>query len=154
MRERGFMSNPSGWTVETLKEYVETLIEANDKRYNQRFDDAKTAVDAALNAAKTAVGAALDAQKEAVAKAEQASEKRFDGVNEFRETLSDQQRTLIPRAEADLRFGNIEKELATLKSGNAERRGKQIGASSLWAAIIAGVSVLVALASAVFAIRK
>ena len=29
--------NISGWTVDTLKEYLESLIRGNDIRYDQRF---------------------------------------------------------------------------------------------------------------------
>lgn len=66
----------------SLKEYFEKRFEASDK----------------------AVAAALSAAKEAVAKAENASEKRFDSVNEFRATLSDQQRNLMPRAEVEIQI--------------------------------------------------
>jgi hypothetical protein len=101
-----------------------------DKRYAQRFQDSGTAVNAALQAAE-----------KAVTKAEAASEKRFESVNEFRNTLSDQARTFIPRAEADLRMGTIESQLQALTSGNIERRGQEKGAQTLWAWIAAGIGV-------------
>lgn len=43
--------------------------------------------------------AALQAAKEAVTKAEMATERRFESVNEFRQTLSDQAGTFISRTE-------------------------------------------------------
>jgi len=91
-----------------LEDRLTVLIEANNERYQQRFLDAQTAVNTALSAAEKAVTAALSAAKEAVVKAEVASEKRFEGVNEFRSTLADQQRTLIPRVEAELRLNALE----------------------------------------------
>lgn len=137
------MSERESWTFETLRQHLCSMIDANDKRYEQRFKDSQTAVDAALNAARTAVDAALTSAKEAVTKAEMASEKRFEGVNEFRATLSDQQRTLIPRAEAELRFSSLEKQISELKTaqvGNVERRA---GGMDMRSAIIAGIGILI-----------
>lgn len=131
----------SEWTVDTLCAHLVAIIAANDKRYEQRFTDSKTAVDAALNAAKTAVDAALSAAKEAVQKAEGASEKRFEGVNEFRATLADQQRTLMPRSEAELRMRALELQVDTLNKITAERGGQKVGAMSLWAWIAAVIGI-------------
>jgi hypothetical protein len=85
------MPDPSGWTLDTLREHLVMVIDANNKRYEERFQSAQKAVDAALAAADRAV-----------IKAETAAEKRFEGVNEFRNTLGDQQRNLIPRSEVDV----------------------------------------------------
>ena len=96
------MSEPrSGWTIETLRESLLGLIVANDKRYEQQFEAQKQSVSTALAAAKEASSAALASAKEAVQKAESANERRFESVNEFRNTLADQQRTLVPRGELD-----------------------------------------------------
>lgn len=65
------------------------IVNERDRQYGQRFD-----------AQEKAVAAALAAAKEAVVKAEAASEKRFDSVNEFRNTLKDQTATFITRGEA------------------------------------------------------
>jgi hypothetical protein len=105
-----------------LKEYLEkilnerdqhlkTLVDERDRQYNQRFQDSdravqvglssqKTAIDAALTAQKTATDAAFAASEKAIVKAETSTEKRFEGVNEFRKTLDDAQRVLMPRNEA------------------------------------------------------
>jgi len=102
----------SQWTLVTLREYVLAIIQTNDARYSERFESSQTALNAALTAQQTAMQTAFTAQKlsvdaalaaadRAVNKAEVASEKRFEGVNEFRGTLQDQQRTLMPRAEAE-----------------------------------------------------
>lgn len=150
------MRNPSepiaagttGWATETLKEYVDSRFEAlkelmasqfaaSDRRYEQRFVDSQRAVDAALNAARTAVEAALTSAKEAVTKAETAAEKRFEGVNEFRATLADQQRTLLPRVEGELRFVGVEARITKLESAQVESTSKRTGGKELWAIIIA-----------------
>jgi uncharacterized membrane protein len=147
----------AGWTFETMLSHVAALIEtnlvminANDARYEQRFLDSKIAVDAALNAAKTAVDAALSAAKEAVAKAETASEKRFDGVNEFRLTLSDQQRTLMPRAEAELRMNSLADQINAIKEAQIRNVGRSVGIKDSYGFIEGLLGVLMAIAAMYF----
>lgn len=62
------------------------MLDERDRQYVQRFD-----------AQQAAVVAALAAAKEAVTKAENASDKRFESVNEFRKTLDDQTKTFLTR---------------------------------------------------------
>lgn len=74
------MADPAvvdSWTLTALKEYIE-----------RRFNDQAKAIDAALAAAE-----------KAVTKAEVSTEKRFDSVNEFRQTLSDQAASFMTRIE-------------------------------------------------------
>lgn len=97
-------------------ENIKTLIDANDKAYNQRFENVIQATTAALNAADRAVN-----------KAEGASEKRFDAVNEFRSTLSDQQRTLMPRAEAEILIKGLNEKLESLTQTSDSQKNQSIG---------------------------
>ena|SRR5580693_1783506 len=111
------------WNVETLRAHITSLLEAFDKRMEERHNAAERAIKVAFEAQNTAMQAAFAAQREAVTtaflsqkeavnaalaaadravlKAELATEKRFEAVNEFRATLADQQRTLMPRSEAE-----------------------------------------------------
>lgn len=105
----------SGWTVDTLKEHLEkqhrdgvAAIEKNADERNERYEQRFKAMDE-----KTSL--ALTASEKAVAKAELAVEKRFDSVNEFRGTLSDQAATMMPRAEAQARLGAQDKDIEALK---------------------------------------
>lgn len=75
---------------------LETLIDEREDRTKERFASMKIAVDAALAAADRAV-----------TKAEIATEKRFEGVNEFRETLRDQASTLMPRSEYEVQHNTL-----------------------------------------------
>ena len=88
--------------------YITTLLAEMDLRYQQRFDAANKAVEAAfmaqqtamqtaLTAAEKAVQSALSAAEKAVTKAEVAAEKRFDGVNEFRKAYQDIIALQMPR---------------------------------------------------------
>lgn len=139
-----------------IKEHILSVIESNDKRYTEHFSnleklvdlgstDQKEAVSAAFKAQQEAVNAALAAAKEAVNKAETAAEKRFASVNEFRSTLSDQQKNLLPRIEAETKFEyytkSIDKlynEIAILREYKSAGKGKEEGIKDVWG-IIAGV---------------
>lgn len=109
---------------------------------------------------KEAISAALSSADKAVLKAEMASEKRFESVNEFRATLSDQQRDMATKSECDLRFKAVEDRLTEsmktrqaqidavgirineLSEGMRENKGKSAGASWLWGLIVGGLGLL------------
>ena len=89
------MSEP-GWTLDTLRVYLEARIEALDRQTVTSFEQNEKRVDLALAAADRAM-----------TKAETATEKRFDGVNEFRGALQDQATHLMPRAEYTVQHGAL-----------------------------------------------
>ena len=148
-----------------------SLIGANDHRYEQRFSDieqrfqdAQRLVEMQYQAHKDAVNLALTAAERAVLKAEAASEKRFDAVNEFRATLADQQRTLMPRAESDRAFAAVAEKLAALEklidavaiqhgSLIAEKRGAVSGwgAAVVAAGFVLTIVTLIVIAAKVYA---
>lgn len=110
--------------VSVLEERVTSLkniIDERDLRYTERFKatDEKT-------------GLALTASEKAVTKAENATEKRFDSVNEFRGSLKDQASTLLPRAEAEAKFKayddkveDLKKDIASLRETRSATSGKE-----------------------------
>jgi hypothetical protein len=124
-------TNISGWTVDTALEHVMAQIASNDRRYEERFAASQKALELGLAGTKSEINAALVAADRAVQKAEAASEKRFEGVNEFRSTLSDQQRTLIPRQEVDVLVRGLDEKIAQLTKQFdaviAERGGVKVG---------------------------
>ena len=130
------------------------LAEERDKRYSQRFDAQQEAVSAALLAAKEAVANALSAAKEAVIKAEVASEKRFEAVNEFRRTLSDQASNFLSKDAAEVRF----KALEELAGKNVSRldaiAAAKMGAGDNWVWIIGVIGIIGIIASFIFGVRN
>lgn len=76
---------------------LKILIDEREDRTKERFA-----------AMEKNIVAALAASDKAVTKAETAIEKRFDSVNEFRETLRDQAANLMPRSEYDVRHKTLE----------------------------------------------
>jgi hypothetical protein len=120
-----------------------SILNERSTANNQRFD-----------AQEKAVAAALAAAKEAVAKAEAAAEKRFEGLNEFRGTLKDQQATLIPRAEVLALLKSMDEKIQ-----NNEARLNQIisraeGANWLWGLVSGAVGLLIGGALAVAGFRR
>lgn len=96
-------------TVSLLR-YFEASLAASEKNFQSQIDLlrkdfeladrlTKDSVDVRFDSQKESVLQALAAADRAVMKAETAAEKRFESVNEFRNTLSDQQRNLMPRSE-------------------------------------------------------
>lgn len=111
--------------IDDLEKHLEGVIALNDKRYAETSAAQLAAVNAALAAQQSAVNAALVAADRAVLKAETASEKRFDAVNEFRGTLSDQQRTLMPRPETEILFAGVKRQIDDL-AGQMADLAKQV----------------------------
>ena len=100
-REKSSVTESPNWTLATLDQYMMRVMDERDRSYQQQFHAQEKAIDAAFHAQEKAVAAALSAAERAVNKAEVASEKRFDSVNEFRSTLTDQNATFLPRPEFD-----------------------------------------------------
>jgi hypothetical protein len=69
---------------------------------------------AQLKAQDDKVQLALQAAEKAITKAEIATEKRFEGVNEFRQTLSDQARDFANKSETEIVLGGFRDKLDTL----------------------------------------
>jgi hypothetical protein len=101
---------------------IDTLIAGNDRRYEERFNASQKALELGLAGQKSEISAALAASDRAVLKAEVATEKRFESVNEFRGTLDNQQRTLIPRSEVDVMVRGLEEKInASVKIADAQQ---------------------------------
>jgi phosphopantetheinyl transferase (holo-ACP synthase) len=112
---------------------LQSIMTERERANNQRFD-----------AQEKAVAAALAAAKEAVAKAEAAAEKRFEGLNEFRGTLKDQQATLMPRAEVSVLLKSMDDKFKAMEE-------KHRGTDERLAAIVArgeGINWLIGLIGA------
>jgi hypothetical protein len=114
--EKADHHNPDGWTFATLYKHVTMLSDAS----------------------KEAVTAAMASAEKAVLKADQANEKRFDAVNEFRAAMKDQQSTFADKELTDRRLGLLEQ-------GMASQSGRGVGMNALlgWALglIMAGVAL-------------
>lgn len=126
----------SGWTVDTLKEYVESLIDGNDKRYEQRFE----------------------AQESATKYAQEKS-------NEFRGSLDDIGKKQMPRTEAEALIKATADKAEAGQSANSDKidalqarldrnEGRGLGLDAGWKILIAAVGLIATLITVFFALRR
>lgn len=113
-----------------MKAHLERVIAEHDRRYEQRFTD----------------------QRDAVMKAELATEKRFEGVNEFRAQLADQARELMPRSETEALLRVLSEKVASLADAAHQSAGSRRGADQVVGYVFGAVGLLVGVVAAVIAV--
>lgn len=137
-------ADPSGWTPDQLAQHYNRLLDAMDRRYEQRFVAQEKAVVDAFVAQEKAVQAALAAAEKAVDKALASNDRRLEGMNEFRSSLSDLQSNLITRREAVALIDAVGQKVDTLKEQAANEAGRGHGAERARATLIAVAGVVIA----------
>lgn len=113
--------------VKTLR----LLIDERDRLYNER-SDART----------KALEDTLAATKEAADKAAGELTKRFDSVNEFRKTLSDQAQSFASKDSTEVRFKALEDNITKNAEELSAIRSRSAGALQLWTILAAAIAVL------------
>jgi hypothetical protein len=88
-------------TTSDLRLSVRQQADDQKAMLNERYETQTKALDAAFKAAEQAVAVALANAAQATQKAEAAADKRFESVNEFRQSLADQTRLFLTRTEYD-----------------------------------------------------
>lgn len=151
--------DPSGWSTDTLKDYLERIVHESDRRYEQRFE-----------AQEKAVRAALDSAALAVTKAETDNLKWREAANEWRLAMGDRERNFMPRNESVSEFGNLEKQLAEhvksrgilieslqkqitdLQTYRAANEGKSTGLHAGWGYLVGAVGFLATIIAVILAL--
>lgn len=131
-------------------------LEAVDKRLSEKLEADIRALYAEINNREKSVALALSSAQTAVDKAENAADKRFHSVNEFRAQLADQVSQFIPREVFETAITDIRNrvdrntDLVTLNAGrDAGIDATRERASKMTSMFIAVVSVGVAIVSVV-----
>jgi hypothetical protein len=144
-----------------MDEKFRLLMDEAEKRNGQRFDAQQEAVSTAMTAAEKAVSAAMAAAEKAVSKAEIASERRFESVNEFRQTLSDQTSTFLTRTEYNVQHKSLGDRIDVVASSHAaldklvgEIRERGAGRNDLWGFIVGGVGLLIGIVTIIVLLFK
>jgi len=163
-------SQVSGWTIDTAMAHMASrhgeLEALLDERYRTQtkavdaaFSAQQLAMTTALAAAERAVQTALVSAEKAVIKAEAAADKRFEAVNEFRQTLSDQSNTFATRDAVDSHSKSADarlRELTALIANNSARidamQGERHGGQNMWLYLVGFVGMAVGLGGIIFAI--
>ena len=125
------------------KRFLRELMDERDIRYQQRFEAQSSAINAALLAAE-----------KAVTKAEIATEKRFEGVNEFRGALQDAAKNQITRVEVEAWREQSRDAQATLAARIQLIEGRSQGMSSGWGYLAGFIGVAVGIITVVFMIVR
>lgn len=153
--------SPHGWTLDTLEEHLTTKITSVKDFFVAESRASKEAVSAALAAVKEQSAGAMIAAEKAIIKAETATEKRFDSVNEFRQTLSDQAASFLSRNEYSANHKATEEKLIALADRisriETAKTTKSEGVSTIGMALavaFSGVSMLTTIIWVAFVILK
>lgn len=118
----------SGWTVDTLrefllalitstKEFLVALVNERNTRYEQRFAE----IIEAQRVAKDAVATALLAQQQAVQRAKEDNDKRFDQFTNQRRASDDKTGTMLSRTEGEARGAALEQLFRQLEKSMGEQ---------------------------------
>lgn len=137
------------WSPQQVMEYLKSLLEAGDKRYEERFNAQQTSVKEALAAAEKAVNAALIASEKAILVAEVNSEKWRANANEWRSAMDDREAKFATQSEVDLQIRAMANRLGIVETTLATRAGKGEGLNFGWSLLLSvatfAVSLLVAI---------
>lgn len=129
--------DPSGWSLDTLKDYFERLFHEYDRRLEQRFI-----------AQEKAVTAALDAAKEATDKYEADVERWRIANNEWRQAMLDRENKFVTTDTFDTqikgwnqRFDDLDKKIDDLTRSRDVSAGRQHAITALIGLGFAAVTV-------------
>ena len=121
------------WTISSLKEYFE-----------MRFDNMENALDARFMS-----------QEKAISVATQASDRRLEGMNEFRDSLKDQATTFATKSELcklediiTIKLDNINKSIQKIEISDATLAGKASQAQVNIAYLISAVGIIIGILNA------
>jgi hypothetical protein len=124
--------------VELNREHWQDMLAEMDKRYEQRFQ-----------AQKSATEAALASTSQAIEKSDRSTELRFDSVNEFRTTLSDQARDFARNSDIHA----LNEKIGALTGRLDRSEGKGSGLNSGWGYLVGAACFVAALVAVYVAFR-
>ena len=126
-------------------ESIARVMDEREKRYEEQF-----------RSIRDSMALALASAEKAVLKAEGASDKRFDSVNEFRQTLADQSAHFARSDLVNARLDNLEARLVELTNSvtsfHASQLSKAQAYSSGFGFIATTIGIVGAIVGAVIAI--
>jgi hypothetical protein len=99
--------------------YVEKVQDERHQLYKERAESQKVAVDDALAAQKEQTTASFQASEKAIVKAEESQKVYNQGHNDLSRKMEAQYSTMVPQAEAKLKWDSIDKAIEELRKENA-----------------------------------
>lgn len=128
--------------ADAMQTSLHERINEGDHHLRQHIDQQVVQIQGALDAARRETGIIHAASEKAIQKAEAASEKRFEGVNEFREQLSDQAKDFMPRELADAQLAELRKQISDLQRGESKTEGRDAGSDKTLGYLIAASTLV------------
>ena len=139
------MPDESGWTVQILKEYMDTLFAERDRYLTSITLEREKSDVVRSTLTAEALKVALDNMRQ-----------WQTGANEWRGAMTDRERNFVPRSEYDTRHVNLEQQLREFREEyrrtheevvrRLERdEGRRSGASSSWVFVGTLVGLIVGL---------
>lgn len=125
----------------TANDNIKVALTAIDQRFatiNQQLNQQQESF-----ARKTEIGQAIDAMEKAGIKAEQATEKRFDQINDFAKQFEHFAR----KEEAGIQFKSLSDRIDSVERSVTEQRGRAQGFSTIGNIVLSVVIGLAALAT-------
>jgi two-component sensor histidine kinase len=121
----------------------------HQNHYEVRIHEIERLIDAKLTTLRTIIDLQaeksvnlLAASDKAISKAEAATEKRFESVNEFRLTLSDQTKSFISKVEFEALRDTTGTRISGLSSRLDKIEGKAVGLTAGWIYLLGGLSAV------------
>jgi hypothetical protein len=131
----------------------------HQNQFEMRIHEVERLIDAKMTTLRTIID--LQAEKsvtllassdKAISKAEVATEKRFESVNEFRQTLSDQTKSFISKVEFEALRDTTGAQIAGMSSRLDKIEGKAVGFNAGWIYLLGGLSAVGTVGSVIVAI--
>lgn len=104
--------------IESRVTQIQSALVAADELERSRLD----VIMGRIESVRKELALTQDASNEAITKSENATDKRFESVNEFRANLADQSATFLPREVAEAQFAEVRRSISEL----AEKVGKVV----------------------------
>lgn len=131
------------WSVSNLKEFMLKQLDDIRSENERRFIDQQKAVETAFNAAK-----------EAVIKSEIGVEKRSDAVYVTIAKLQDALAAVMPRVEAEQRFGAMSDKVDELKTSRDTGAGKSTGLDAGWLKMVSAVGLVSTILGIIYLVSR
>ena len=132
------MSDP---TPETLQ----LLIDANDRRVNDLMTERDLRDLQRYEASRDALHAALGCAKEAIDKADAAYEKRFDNINQWKQTFSELSGKMVTRMEYSSSYEALKDKIEEASGRIKIIEGKSTGIGASISIVMAVAALLISL---------
>jgi hypothetical protein len=128
---------------------LQSQVDNNSKRVEDIHRSISLSIEAGLSSSREVTQVAFAASEKAIFKAETANEKRFESVNEFRQTLTDQTASFMPRAQVEALLVNLNDKIVAISSrmdrSEAAKTGSSTGITQGWGYAVGVIGLILSL---------